>query len=382
MAFSVPRCTTSGKGRQRQQFVEDEKGEQVRRHGDAHRRRHTQAEEAEKTAAVRRAFEVADGVERGEQPEDGGQGNEQHAQCVGLERQFQAGQHRVAHAVFLAGRNAGQQQGDQAQLGDGGKQVEGRAQADPGFRQREDDQSGQQRGRQYRQRQEFVAGQVTAPDNRINSTPRRPSSTLAAASAKALHSRVRDTGRSVTLAGAQEEGLTQHAQDIDGRQQAAGQHHHGDDPVALCQRRLDDQPFGEKARGRRQPHQGHAGKAEGKHGHRQALDRAGQTGHRILPGGLDQHAGGGEHAGLGQAVGEHLHHAGLERAGYREQGKDQEQVAELRHRRISDQAFQFHGANCLPGPPRRLPRRRAVPAARRRWATRLASGPSQSRRIR
>jgi hypothetical protein len=190
------------KGRQRQQFVEDEKGEQVRRHGDAHRRRHTQAEEAEKTAAVRRAFEVADGVERGEQPEDGGQGNEQHAQCVGLERQFQAGQHRVAHAVFLAGRNAGQQQGDQAQLGDGGKQVEGRAQADPGFRQREDDQSGQQRGRQYRQRQEFVAGQVTAPDNRINSTPRRPSSTLAAASAKALHSRVRDTGRSVTLAGA------------------------------------------------------------------------------------------------------------------------------------------------------------------------------------
>ena len=292
------------KGRQRQQFVEDEKGEQIRRHGDAHRGRHTQAEEAEKAAAVRRAFQVADGVERGEQPEDGGQRDEKHAECVGLQRQFQTGQHRITHAVLLAGRHAGQQQGDQAQLGYGGEQVEGRAHADPRFRQREDDEAGQQRGRQHRQRQQFVAGHVAPPSNCINSTPRRPSSTLAAASAKALHSRVRGTGVSVVARRRSEEGLAQHAQDIDGRQQAAGETTTTRLQWPCASAASMSCHLARKPAGRRQPHQGHAGQAEGEQGHRQPLDRAGQTGHRILPRGLDQHAGGGEHGGFGQTVGE------------------------------------------------------------------------------
>ena len=52
--------------RQGQQFIEDEEGEQVAGHGNAHRRRHAQAEETEEAAAVRRIFEIADGVEGGQ----------------------------------------------------------------------------------------------------------------------------------------------------------------------------------------------------------------------------------------------------------------------------------------------------------------------------
>ncbi|MNZ68572.1 hypothetical protein D3C78_868420 [compost metagenome] len=193
-----------GKGGQGQQLVEDEEGEQVGGHGDAHGGGDADAEEAEEAAAVRLALQVADGVQGGEQPENRRQGDEQHAQGIGIQGQIEAGQHGEAHLVGLAGMHAGDQDADQHQLGDRGKQVERRTQAVAGFRQDEDEQAGQQRRGQHRQRQQLMAGHTVRPmdSSAISSTPRSPSSTLAAASTKAISSRVRGTATSSPARGA------------------------------------------------------------------------------------------------------------------------------------------------------------------------------------
>ena len=189
-------------GRQRQQFVEDKEREQVGRHGDTHGGRDAQTEETEESAAMRCTFEVTNGIERGEQPEDGREGDEQQAQGIGLERQVEAGQHLEAHAVAAARMNTGQQQENQSEFSNGAEQVERGPYANPGFRQGEDHQPRQQRGCQYGQRQEFVRRHVLAPSNLINSTPRSPSKTLAAAKAKALHSSARGTAATARPSGA------------------------------------------------------------------------------------------------------------------------------------------------------------------------------------
>jgi hypothetical protein len=56
-------------GHKCEQLEEDQEGQQVSGHRDAHGRGHAQAEETEEAATVRRVFEVADRVDRRRQPQ-------------------------------------------------------------------------------------------------------------------------------------------------------------------------------------------------------------------------------------------------------------------------------------------------------------------------
>ena len=191
--------------RQRQQLVEDEEREEIPRHRDAHGGGDADAEEAEEPAAARRALEVADRVQRGEQPQQSRERHEQQSEPVRLERDVEAGERLVAHGVVLAFVHAGEQHADQRELGQRAEQVERAARADPGLRQGEDDEARHERRGEHRERQQLVRrhGAPPAASSASRSTPRNPSSTLAAASANAVHSSVRGTGRSAPAAGAE-----------------------------------------------------------------------------------------------------------------------------------------------------------------------------------
>ncbi len=56
---------------------QNQKSKEIARHGDTHSRRNAQAEEPEKTAAVRGTFEITDGIDSGHQPEHCRQHDEQ-----------------------------------------------------------------------------------------------------------------------------------------------------------------------------------------------------------------------------------------------------------------------------------------------------------------
>ena len=99
-----------------------------------------EAEEAEEAAAVGGAFQIADGVQGGEQPEHGGEDDEEQPQGVGLERQVQSRQHFEAHPVSIPRPYADEQHEDQHQFGDGTEQVEDGAQGDALLGQGEDHQ--------------------------------------------------------------------------------------------------------------------------------------------------------------------------------------------------------------------------------------------------
>jgi hypothetical protein len=114
--------------------------------------------------------------------------------------------------------------------------------------------------------------------------------------------------------------------------EAAGEDDDHHVPAIALQRCVDQQPLGEEAAGRRQAHQRDAGQREGEQRHRQAARDARHIGHRIASGGVDQHTHCRKHRRLGQPVRHHLHAAGVQgRAAGAEEGKDQEQVAELGH---------------------------------------------------
>jgi hypothetical protein len=70
---------------ERQQFVEQQEGEQVAGQRDADGAGDAEAEEAEEAAAVGRLLEIADGIDGREQPEQRGQPDEHHAQRIGAQ---------------------------------------------------------------------------------------------------------------------------------------------------------------------------------------------------------------------------------------------------------------------------------------------------------
>ena len=63
-------------GGEGEEFVENHEGEEIAGQRQAHRGGDAQAEEAEEPAAVWRVFEVADGVNRRDEPQDRRQGHE------------------------------------------------------------------------------------------------------------------------------------------------------------------------------------------------------------------------------------------------------------------------------------------------------------------
>jgi hypothetical protein len=78
-------------GRQRQKLVEDEERDQRARQRDAGGGRHAQAEEAEEPRQMRALPEIADGVDGGEQPQEGRQGEEQQGQRVDAQQSSSPG---------------------------------------------------------------------------------------------------------------------------------------------------------------------------------------------------------------------------------------------------------------------------------------------------
>jgi hypothetical protein len=89
--FGVALVDDERPGRQRQQLVEDEEGDQRARQGDAGRGRHAQAEEAEEARQMRAVPQIADGVDGGEQPQEGRQGEEQQRQRIDAQQQLEPG---------------------------------------------------------------------------------------------------------------------------------------------------------------------------------------------------------------------------------------------------------------------------------------------------
>ena len=138
-------CTAVGNqrvGRQCQQFVENDKGKQVACQRQSHGGRYTQAEETEKAAAMRRVFQIADGIDSGDQPQHGGEGHKQYRERVGVQHQVQTGCQSPATLVDLFVKYAPDQQAYQRELENGPSHVQHRAQPVAAFPQEEDDQTG------------------------------------------------------------------------------------------------------------------------------------------------------------------------------------------------------------------------------------------------
>ena len=245
--------------------------------------------------------------------------------------------------------------------------LSGRAHADPRFRQREDDQAGSSED----------ASTASGNSSWLVMSPLRQQLHQLDAAQAEQHAGRRERegaplqragyGRDASRSPAQQEGLAQHAQDIDRRQQAAGQHDHDDDPVAAV-----PAPPRSSATWRESPRTAAAPssvmparpKANMVTGRRSTAPARPAT--VSCPVALISTPAAANIAGFGQAVGECLHHAGLERGrGAASKRKDQEQVAELRHRRIGHQAFSVSRRESPARNPRRSPPRRASPAARR-----------------
>ena len=77
-------------GGQRQHFVEDHEGKQVAGQRQADGSGDTEAEKTEEAASVRCVLQVTDRINRGDQPEHGRQGDEQHRQLIGMQYQVEA----------------------------------------------------------------------------------------------------------------------------------------------------------------------------------------------------------------------------------------------------------------------------------------------------
>ena len=147
-------------GDQREQFVEDEQREQVRREGDAHRRSEGQREAHVEPRLVSLVIapHVADGVQRIDDPQSGGDEREQHAQRLDLEGELQPWHHgeqrqfgpRTADDRWQQREHAGEQR-DRGDAGDRLAQV--------GQPPRACDQHRADRGHQQRER-DGLSGRV------------------------------------------------------------------------------------------------------------------------------------------------------------------------------------------------------------------------------
>ena len=152
-----------GIGRQGQDLVEDHEGQQVSGQGDADRRRNTDAEEAEESAAVRRMLEIADRIDGRHQPQERGQGDEEHRQGVGPEHQVQAGCERPASLVTVSVVDAADHPDHQPQFEQRAGHVQDGAQAMTFFPQEEDQHARDHRAQQDRGRQPGVEVHPKAP---------------------------------------------------------------------------------------------------------------------------------------------------------------------------------------------------------------------------
>ena len=103
-------------GRQRQEFVEQQEGDQIAGQRDPQRGGHAEAEEAEEAVSLRRVLQIADGVDRRGKPEDGGQEREKHREGIGPQHEIDAGQKREANLVALTLLDAPEHDGHEQQL--------------------------------------------------------------------------------------------------------------------------------------------------------------------------------------------------------------------------------------------------------------------------
>jgi hypothetical protein len=122
------------------------------RHGDARGGRDAQAEEAEEARQVGAVAEIGDGVDGGKQPQEGRQREEQERESVDAEHELELGQQRQSGLVDRAAGDAVEHHRDERELGEGAEKVDGGAQAVPGLVEQEDDDGGDERGRQYQER--------------------------------------------------------------------------------------------------------------------------------------------------------------------------------------------------------------------------------------
>nr|WP_240744128.1 hypothetical protein [Desulfopila sp. IMCC35006] len=76
-------------GGQGQQFVEQQEGDQIAGEGHAGGRSDAQAEKAKETAAMGRAFQIADGIDGGHQPEHRREGDKEQRQRIGKQYQLE-----------------------------------------------------------------------------------------------------------------------------------------------------------------------------------------------------------------------------------------------------------------------------------------------------
>ena len=147
-------------GRDGQKLIEKQEGEQVPRHGDPDRRRDAEAEEAEETRAMRAFLQIADGIDRRDQPENRRQRQEENRQRIGLELELEAGQHGEAHVVDDALADLPAQPCDERDLDAGSAEIDRRAPSRRALRQREEQRHDAERRQKNEQRQQrdFVHG--------------------------------------------------------------------------------------------------------------------------------------------------------------------------------------------------------------------------------
>ena len=177
-------------GRDGQQLVEQQEGEEVARHGNADRRRDAKAEEAEKARPVGTLLQISDRVDGGHQPEHGRQRDEHQCQRVGLKMQVEPRQHGQAHIVDHALRRLPREQDHQHHLDRGDGQVQRGAQPRSALGQREEHRRGAQRGQKDDERQQRHVDHGVTPKGCPNSrmtrigAAARPSPMARTASAK------------------------------------------------------------------------------------------------------------------------------------------------------------------------------------------------------
>ena len=139
-------------GSQGQQFVEHQKGEQIAGQCHAGCRSYAQTEKPKEAAAMGRAFQVTDGIHRGQQPQDCRQSDKQQGQRIGPQHQFDIRQQRQPRFKVMPLRDTPQHPSHKKQLGNGTTYVEYSTQAYPVLRQHKDDQPRQQGAQHHQQR--------------------------------------------------------------------------------------------------------------------------------------------------------------------------------------------------------------------------------------
>ena len=164
-----------------QQLIKREEGDQVGRQGDTGGGRDAQAEEAEEAAAMRRVLQVANRVNRGAEPQDGGQGHEEDRVRIRAQRERDAGQELDGEGVRLAAVDAREQHGDQDQLHPCAEQVQPGPQPMALLLQEEDHQARHERAEQNAEEDGALEVHGTEPPITIGPTTGAPTRSSSAA---------------------------------------------------------------------------------------------------------------------------------------------------------------------------------------------------------